>query len=334
MPLGEFELIRRYFADCGATRADVPLGIGDDGALLAPPPGEMLVAVVDTLVEGTHFLPGAAAASIGHRALAVNLSDIAAMGARPAWATLALTLPEAEPPWLAEFAGGFGALARRYGVALVGGDTTRGPLSVTVQVLGFVPEAAALRRDGGRPGDLLCVTGTPGDAACGLALERAGGTAATAAQARLLERFRRPTPRLAAGLRLRGLASACIDVSDGLVGDAAKLCESSRCGAEIDVRCLPLSAALRTSCDAAQAQRYALTGGDDYELLFAVPPERLAALESAWPAPVTAGRAGHEEVVEPAWTVIGRLREAAGVAVRDGETVNQVAHSGFDHFGG
>jgi thiamine-monophosphate kinase len=334
MPLGEFELIRRYFTDCGATRADVPLGIGDDGALLAPPPGEALVAVVDTLVEGTHFLPGAPPVSVGHRALAVNLSDIAAMGARPAWATLALTLPAAEPQWLTEFARGFGALARRHGVALVGGDTTRGPLSVTVQVLGFVPPAAALRRDGGRPGDLLCVTGTPGDAACGLELERAGGAPASPAQARLLERFRLPPPRVAAGLRLRGRASACIDISDGLLGDAAKLCEASRCGAEIDIARLPLSAALRASCDGLQARRYALTGGDDYELLFALPPEHRAVLEHDWPQRRAMGEASGHEAGEPAWTVIGQLRETSGVALRDGETVTQVAHSGFDHFGG
>ncbi len=333
MPLGEFELIGRYFLECGAMRADVPLGIGDDGALLAPPPGETIVAVVDTLVEGTHFLPGAPPVSVGHRALAVNLSDIAAMGARPAWATLALTLPAAEPQWLAEFARGFGALARRHGVALVGGDTTRGPLSVTVQVLGFVPTAAALRRDGGRPGDLLCVTGTPGDASCGLELERAGGAAANPAQARLLERFRLPSPRVAAGLRLRGRANACIDVSDGLLGDAAKLCEASRCGAEIDLARLPLSAALRASCDGAQARRHALTGGDDYELLFALPPERRAALEREWPPRgALAQTTGHGS--EPAWTVIGQLRETAGITLRDGETVTQVAHSGFDHFGG
>ncbi len=331
MPLGEFELIQRYFTDCGATRADVPLGIGDDGALLEPPPGETLVVVVDTLVEGTHFLPAAPAASVGHRALAVNLSDIAAMGARPAWATLALTLPAAEPQWLAEFARGFGTLARQHAVALVGGDTTRGPLSVTVQLLGFVPQGQALRRDGGRPGDLLCVTGTPGDAARGLEIERAGGSAATPAQSRLLERFRYPVPRVAAGLTLRGRATACIDVSDGLLGDAAKLCAASRCGAEIDLARLPLSAALRATCDAAGARRHALTGGDDYELLFALPPARRAALERDWPPAPVAAAAG---TAEPGWTVIGHLRDEAGIALRDGETVNQVAHSGFDHFGG
>lgn len=332
MPLGEFELIRRFFADCGAERGDVRLGIGDDGALLAPPPGETLVAVVDTLVEGTHFLPGTPAASVGHRALAVNLSDIAAMGGRPLWATLALTLPVAEPGWLGEFARGFGALARRHAVALVGGDTTRGPLGVTVQVLGCVPEGSALRRGGGRPGDLLCVTGTLGDAARGLDLERAGGEPANAAEAWLRERFLFPTPRLALGTTLREHASACIDVSDGLLGDAAKLCEASGCGAEIDLRRLPLSAALRARQGVAEAQRYALEGGDDYELLFALPPGQLVALERRWPARSGVQAQSTARTVEPSWTVIGQLCAADGLKLRDGETVNQVAARGFDHF--
>jgi thiamine-monophosphate kinase len=165
MPLTEFELIERYFRDCGAPRSDVLAGIGDDAALLAVPPDTELAATTDTLVAGVHFPPGSPAASIGHRALAVNLSDLAAMGARAAWALLALTTPEAEEAWLEEFAAGFAALARAHRVALIGGDTTRGPLTVTVELLGTVPRGSALRRSGGRAGDALFVSGTPGDAA-------------------------------------------------------------------------------------------------------------------------------------------------------------------------
>ena len=249
MPLGEFELIRRYFTSAGAARADVILGVGDDGAVLEPPQGQQLVVVADTLVEGTHFLPGSPPESIGHRALAVNLSDIAAMGATPAWALLALTLPHADEGWLEAFARGFGRLAQRHGVALVGGDTTSGSLSITVQVIGFAPAGTALRRDRAQPGDLLCVTGTPGDAAAGLAIERVAGrdttASSTAAARHLRERFLFPEPRLASGLLLRKFATACIDVSDGLLGDAGKLCSASGCGAVLQADQLPISAPLR-----------------------------------------------------------------------------------------
>jgi thiamine-monophosphate kinase len=325
--LGEFELIERWFARLGAQRDDVVLGVGDDGALLAPHAGEQLVAVLDTLVEGTHFLPGSPPESVGHRALAVNLSDIAAMGAEPAWALLALTLPRIDAAWLEGFARGFGQLAKRHSVALVGGDTTRGPLSISVQLQGFVPPGAALRRSGAQPGDLLCVTGTPGDAAAGLEIaRRADGPADTAARA-LLERFLYPTPRLAAGRRLRDFASACIDVSDGLAGDAGKLAAASGCGVMLDAAALPLSAALRAVCGETAARRHALTGGDDYELCFALPPARLAALRASWPERPAAGDA-------LVWTVIGALRAAPGIEIRDGDSVIQVSHSGFDHFGG
>src|SRR2546429_5891384 len=227
MPLSEFALIERYFRGCGAQRPDVLAGIGDDAALLTVAPDAELVAATDTLVAGVHFPHQSPPASIGHRALAVNLSDLAAMGARPAWALLALTLPDADEGWLAQFAAGFGALARAHEVALVGGDTTRGPLCVTVQLLGHVPRGEALRRCGGRAGDALFVSGTPGDAAAGLALEQGRLHASPEALAYLRERFLRPTPRIALGERLRRHASACIDVSDGLLGDAGKLADRS-----------------------------------------------------------------------------------------------------------
>lgn len=320
MPLTELELIDRYFRDCGAPRPDVIAGVGDDAALLAMPPDAELVAATDTLVAGVHFPEGSPAASIGHRALAVNLSDLAAMGARPAWALLALTVPRAEAAWLGEFAAGLGALARAHRVALVGGDTTQGPLTVTVQLLGHVPRGAALRRSGGRPGDALFVSGTPGDAAAGLALEQGRLSAPPDALSYLRERFRMPTARVALGERLREFASACIDVSDGLLGDAAKLAHASGTGVEISFSQIPLSEPLTRAVGEEQARILALSGGDDYELCFAVPTGRLAAMLAQLP-PERWG-----------YTRIGSLREASGaVVLRDG-IVMQFSHSGYQHF--
>ena len=320
MPLTEFELIERYFRDCGAARSDVIAGIGDDAALVAVPPDTELVVATDTLVAGVHFPQGAPAASIGHRALAVNLSDLAAMGARAAWALLALTIPRAEEAWLAEFAAGLAALARAHGVALVGGDTTRGPLTVTVQLLGTVPPGAALRRCGGRAGDALFVSGTPGDAAAGLALEERRLAAEPLALAYLRERFLRPTPRMALGERLRGHASACIDVSDGLLGDAGKLAQASQTGVEISFAAVPVSEPLVRAVGEEQARTLALTGGDDYELLFAVHPEKVSAMLADLP-PERWG-----------YTRIGALRAAPGAEVLREGTVMQFSHSGYQHF--
>jgi thiamine-monophosphate kinase len=321
MALSEFALIERYFSACGARRSDVILGVGDDAALLAPPPGSELVAATDTLVAGVHFPPDSPPASIGHRALAVNLSDLAAMGARPAWALLALTLPQADEAWLAEFAAGFAVLARGHEVALVGGDTTRGPLCVTVQLLGHVPAGSALRRAGGRAGDALFVSGTPGDAAAGLELEQARLTAEPAAAAYLRARFLRPEPRVALGERLRGHASACIDVSDGLLGDAAKLAAASGTGVELDYQQLPLSAPLLATVGDPRARELALGGGDDYELCFAVPAPAVARLTSELPP-------AHWRYAR-----IGTITASAGARLlRDG-TVMEFSHSGYQHFG-
>jgi thiamine-monophosphate kinase len=321
VPLSEFSLIERFFSRCGAVRADVRLGVGDDAALLDSPHDQELVAAIDTLVAGVHFPVDAAPASIGHRALAVNLSDLAAMGARPAWALLALTLPDADEAWLAGFAQGFCTLAQSHDVALVGGDTTAGPLCVTVQVLGHVPRACALLRSGAAAGDALFVSGTPGDAAAGLALEQGLLKVDDAAGGRALRaRFLFPTPRVALGERLREFASACIDVSDGLLGDAAKLAGASGCGAEIGFDELPLSAELVQALGARRAGELALTGGDDYELLFSVAPARLAELERALPS----ARWNYRR--------IGVLRAAPGASVTRGGNVMQFSHSGFDHF--
>jgi thiamine-monophosphate kinase len=320
VPLSEFDLIERYFRNCGARRTDVRLGVGDDAAILECPAGAELVAAIDSLVDGVHFPHGSPSASIGHRALAVNLSDLAAMGARPAWALLALTLPQAEESWLSEFAAGMAALARAHEVAIVGGDTTCGPLCVTVQVLGHVPRSCALLRSGGRAGDALFVSGTPGDAAAGLAIEQGRLAAVGETAAYLRERFLYPTPRLALGECLRRYASACIDLSDGLLGDAAKLARASGCGVEIEYEKLPLSAALVRTLGPERAHELALVGGDDYELLFSVRPAQIGKLLAELPPE----RWGYAR--------IGTLRENSGADVlRDG-AVMSFSHSGFDHF--
>jgi thiamine-monophosphate kinase len=320
--MDEFELIRRYFSRVGSPRADVLLGVGDDAAILRATDETDLVAAVDTIVCGRHFPEGSDARSIGHRALAVNLSDIAAMGACPAWALLSLTLPAAAPDWLEAFAGGFGDLARAHEVMLVGGDTTAGPLAVSVQIMGHVPHGTALRRDGGREGDLLAVTGTIGDAGAGLAL--AIGALATddaAAAAELRRRFEYPTPRVEFGVAARGLASAAMDLSDGLVGDLPKLAAASGLGAHVAVDRLPLSRALAAVAGRERARDFALGGGDDYELLVAVPPARFDALASRAAA------------LNLTLTTIGELRRGNAVrwALESRTYVPQV--SGYSHFG-
>lgn len=282
MALGEFELIDRFFrtADGPAqlNRHGVALGIGDDAALLEARAGQQLVAALDTLVEGRHFPRGCLPRSIGHRALAVNLSDLAAMGATPAWYLLALTLPSADESFLADFARGMIDLAHAHDVVLVGGDTTAGPLSISVQALGFVPPGEALLRSGAQPGDLLFVSGWPGEASAGLQLLMQDPDHVVEGEwsERLRERFLFPAPRVELGQALRGLASACIDVSDGLAGDAQKLAAASGCGVAIEVGQLPLSAALGATLGRERAVRAALAGGDDYELCFTVPAGRLA----------------------------------------------------------
>jgi thiamine-monophosphate kinase len=325
--LSEFALIERYFRNRGERRPDVVLGVGDDAALLTPVAGGDLVAAIDTLVEGVHFPRDSPAASIGHRALAVNLSDLAAMGARAAWALLALTLPQSGEAWLDEFTTGFASLARAHRVALVGGDTTRGPLTVTVALLGHVPHGTALTRAGASAGDALFVSGTPGDAAAGLALEQgglagnfAGADLTSADSAYLRDRFRLPTPRLALGERLRSYASACIDVSDGLLADAGKLAAASGAGVELDYGSVPVSEPLLAAVGEARARELALTGGDDYELCFAVHAQDVARLTAELPPQ------------RWSYTRIGTLRESREISViRDG-TVMEFSHSGYEHF--
>ena len=256
--MDEFDLIRRYF-QCDAQSPGVIVGIGDDGAILQASPGTQQVQVTDTLVEGVHFPANVDARDIGNRVVAVNLSDIAAMGARPRWMTLALTLWDKDESWVEEFAAGLLAAAAEYDVALVGGDTTQGDsVVVTVHVTGEVGEGNAILRSGAKPGDTVFVSGTVGDAAAGLELIRQD-----ISDDALAKRFLRPTPRLELGTMLAGRAHAAIDVSDGLVADLRKMLDASGVGAEIDIDAIPLSDALRARFDLDTASQFELTGGDD-----------------------------------------------------------------------
>lgn len=323
MPLSEFALIARYFAGSTRSRPDVVLGIGDDGALLQPPGGQQLVVTMDTLVADVHFFAEAAPESIGHKALAVNLSDLAAMGADPAWATLALTLPTVDEAWLARFCQGWFALAERYAVQLVGGDMTHGPtLSITVQAHGWVPAGQALRRDGARPGDGVYVTGTLGDAGLALAAAQGRVALATAERAAVQRRLDWPEPRIRQGLALRGLASAAIDLSDGLAQDLGHILQRSGGGARLEMAGLPLSSVLRRQLAAEPAWTLALTGGDDYELCFTVPPERetrLRQLAAEWDCAITR---------------IGVITAEPGLRlIRADGAPFLLARTGYDHFG-
>jgi thiamine-monophosphate kinase len=323
MSTSEFSLIDRYFTTQKPRRSDVVLGIGDDCALLLPPAGHQLVVTLDTLVAGVHFFATADPEGIGHKALAVNLSDLASMGAIPAWATLALTLSAADEDWLDRFCRGLFALADRYTVQLVGGDTTHGPTTViTLQAHGFVPPGLALRRDGAKPGDGIYVTGTPGDA--GLALAAAFGKAVLIDEylADVRMRLERPEPRIAEGVALRGIASAAIDVSDGLAQDLGHILERSVVGARLEADQLPLSPALTASLDRNTALATALAGGDDYELCFTVPPERIAQLDTV--AATWNCRCTHIGVIEPEPGL--RLVRADGSAF-------PLERLGYDHFG-
>ncbi|WP_458071457.1 thiamine-phosphate kinase [Rhodanobacter sp. BL-MT-08] len=320
----EFSLIERIRSLTEQSRDDVRLGIGDDAAVLAVPAGQELVVAIDTLVEGVHFPSGTSAVDIGWKALAVNLSDLAAMGATPAWALLALTLPEPDQAFVEGLAEGFAQLAKPHRLALVGGDTTRGPLSISVAVHGFVAPGKALMRSGAKVGDAVLVTGTLGDAAAGLhALAHPLAVEDQRSDARdlLVARLNRPMPQLAAGSALRDLAHACIDVSDGLIADLGHICTASGVGAEIDASLLPLSPSLIAIYDDASAQQFALTGGDDYELCFTVPMNRLADVQS------DLSRLGCGV------TRIGRIVEGQGVSVRgvDGQWL-ETGQAGWNHF--
>lgn len=312
MSASEFELIARLVAALPCRRRDVLVGPGDDAAVLRPPSGMELVQTIDTCLEGVHFPAGLAPAEIGWRSLAVNLSDLAAMGAQPAWGLLSLAWPRADEAWLDEFARGVAELAGSTALDLVGGDMVRGPLAVTFALTGFVPSKTAMRRKGAVPGDGVWVTGPLGGGAAGLAAWRDGRRQDAA-------RFLRPRPRLTEGFALRGIASAAIDVSDGLVQDLGHVLNASGVGAVIDLARLPLDPGAVAAGDA--GIEMALSGGDDYQLVFTVPPQRAAGLEGA----------ASKWLERP--VRIGVIRAEPGLELqRDGRPV-PCAATGWDHFG-
>lgn len=289
MALNEFSLIQKYFASLGHSQGQgessgVALGVGDDAAILDIPQGEQLVVTVDTLVAGVHFPLNASPGDIAHRALRVNLSDIAAMGAQPRWFTLALTLPKAEKHWLQQFSQALSEDAALFNCALVGGDTTSGPLSITIQVFGSVPKGKAIIRSGAKAGDSIYVTGSLGEGAAALILfDDSADIADRVGQVKqdlLLKRFYRPEPRLSEGLRLRNLASAALDISDGLLADLGHIAESSGLGAEVHFGQLPVAPWLKTLAEPTLVTKWALSGGDDYELCFTVPQDNCPAVET------------------------------------------------------
>ncbi len=319
--MGEFELIRHYFAaaPCAQASEEVALGIGDDCALLALPPGEQMAISTDTLVAGVHFPDVCDPFLLGQRALAVSASDLAAMGARPVGFTLALTLPGVEADWLEAFARGLSQMAQGCSLRLIGGDTTRGPLSLTLTVFGGVPAGLALTRSGAREGDLLCVGGALGDAAAALPLVLGERSAEPCVAEPLLARYWSPQPQLALGQALRGKATSALDISDGLLADCGHIARASGVRLLIERDTLPLSAQLLGFFDAQNARQAALSGGDDYVLAFTLPAEHLAGLlDAGWPV-----------------HVIGRVIAGQGVALidADGQDVTPSIR-GYQHFRG
>lgn len=332
--MSEFDLIQRYFT---RPTPSATLGVGDDAALLRVGDGMQLAVSTDMLVSGTHFFPDADPVLLGHKTLAVNLSDLAAMGAVPRWATLALALPYGKRPhpsplpsgagrvvddaWLEQFSAGFFALAEEYGVELVGGDTTRGPLNLSVTIMGEVPQGAALRRDGAQADDDIWVSGTLGDAALALAHLQDRIVLPPDVFAACAARLHQPQPRVALGLALRGVAHSAIDISDGLLADLGHILERSRMGAEIQFDALPRSAALRKCESRALAQSCVLAGGDDYELCFTAPVARRAGIEKI---PAT---------LDVPLTRIGKIVAGNGCTVHaaDGGAM-QIKEQGYDHF--
>jgi thiamine-monophosphate kinase len=290
MAVSEFKLIEKFFAKQISARNDVSLGIGDDCALLKVPMNQELAVSMDTLVNGVHFPEQTSAQDIGYKALAVNLSDLAAMGAEPAWVMLALTLPKADEQWLTGFMLGFNELLHKYQCQLVGGDLTRGPLSITLQVHGFIPSGQALQRNQAKPGDKIYVTGTLGAAALALQIFKGKISALTEEVTAIMPSLHHPNPRIEVGIHLRNIAHAAIDISDGLAADLGHILQQSQVGATINVTSLPLSPFLKKFLSLDQAYTLALTGGDDYELCFTVPIEKenvLLHIKNSLQTPIT-----------------------------------------------
>jgi thiamine-monophosphate kinase len=318
--LSEFSLISRYFTRAPAAGSGVDLGVGDDCALLAPAPGMQLAISSDMLVEGRHFFPGADARLLGHKSLAVNLSDLAAMGAKPIGFTLALALPTLDESWLANYSAGLFTLADEHGCQLIGGDTTKGPLTLCITVFGHVPPGGALRRDQARADDDVWVSGTLGEARLALAGYRKECSLSDAELAAAGLRMHAPTPRIALGLALRGIAHAAIDISDGLIGDLGHILERSGVGATVNVDAVPAGPLLRAQAIATR-RNYAMAGGDDYELCFTAPSTARAEVR-------TAAQRARCEV-----TLIGTVDALPGLRLTDqtGMPLSLQAQS-FDHF--
>ncbi|AUH01715.1 thiamine-phosphate kinase [Pectobacteriaceae bacterium CE70] len=320
---GEFEIIARYFDRVRTSRRDVELGIGDDCALLTVADKQLLAISTDTLVSGIHFLPDIDPADLAYKSLAVNLSDLAAMGADPAWLSLALTLPEIDHAWLTAYSDSLFEQLDYYGMQLIGGDTTRGPLSMTLTIHGLVPVGRALTRSKARIGDWIYVTGTLGDSAAGLAiLQNQWEVADPEAHQMLIQRHLRPHPRILQGQALRDLASAVIDLSDGLVSDIQHILKASGCGARINLDALPYSDALLAHADPSWAMNWALSGGEDYELCFTVPELNRGALD------VALGHLGAR------YTCIGQIGPSSeGLRFFQHDKPLELNLKGYDHFG-
>lgn len=319
--MNEFQLIQKYFAAQPIARDDVVVGIGDDAAVLQPPADKQLVVTTDTLVEGVHFLPNADAAALGYKALAVNLSDLAAMGAEPVWFLLNIVLPRPDETWLASFCDGLFALSATHRMQLIGGNTTRGPLTITVEAHGVVPEGQAVLRSGAQPGDSIYVTGNLGDAALALQHRLGQRQLPDVDFAAVRDRLDRPTPRTREGAILRRVASSAIDISDGLLADLSHVLDASGVGALIVRDRIPLSDTYRKHLDSV-GWDLALAGGEDYELCFTIPAHHDAEF-ARW-----------REKFGCSVTCIGEIVSGPGLTVVDanGETYRP-SHFGHDHFG-
>lgn len=322
MVCGEFGLIARYFDRVTGSRRDVEKGIGDDCALLNVPDKKTLAISTDTLVEGVHFLPDIDPADLAYKALMSNLSDLAAMGAEPAWLTLAITLPEVDEHWLETFSNSLFEQLDYYNMQLIGGDTTRGSRSITLGVYGLIPAGLALKRHGAKLEDWICVTGTLGESAAGLALlQKRIHIVDPVVCKSLIKRHLRPVPRILQGQALRGLASAAIDISDGLVSDLGHVLQSSCCGARINLDALPLSTALAGNIERKQALKWALAGGEDYELCFTMPEINRGAMNVAL-----------DHLGVP-YTIIGQIMAPSeGIAFLEHGKKVKLTLKGFDHF--
>ena len=318
--LSEFDLIKRYFAQHSTTDPRVALGIGDDCALLNPSPGMQMAVSTDMLVSGRHFFADADPVMLGHKCLAVNLSDLAAMGAQPVAFTLALSLPEANPAWLQGFSQGLLALADKHQCGLIGGDTTKGPLNICITVFGELPPGSALRRDAAKVGDDIWVSGTLGDARLALAGYRKEIKLDQADHKQAAQHMHQPTPRVALGVALRGIANAAVDISDGLIGDLGHILERSQVGASLHIDSLPAGSILSLQ-PLAKRREFTLAGGDDYELCFTAPNTQRANV-------IAAGLASNT-----ALTRIGGIQQENGLRLLDdfGLAVNLQLTS-FDHF--